>query len=87
MSKKVTRASVYDPHTQVKGLLKALIFGTCKTNMIIYSQMRFQLYQSLSLIDTGLKSGKNPILGLCRTFRDLTVTFKLMLQTSNLSDA
>ena len=40
---------VYGPHTKVKCLLKALIFGTCKKN-ITYSQMRFQLYQSHSLI-------------------------------------
>ena len=37
---------VYGPHTQVKCLLKAFIFGTCKKNIIIYSQMGFQLYQS-----------------------------------------
>ena len=58
MSKKVTRVGVYAPHTQVKCLLKALIFGTCKKNIIIYCQMRFQLYQSHSLTVTGLKSGK-----------------------------
>ena len=49
---------VYGPHTQVKCLLKAFISGTCKNNIMIYSQMRFQLYQSHSLTVTGLKSGK-----------------------------
>ena len=49
MSKKVT---------QGKCPVKALIFGTCKKNIIVYSQMRFQLYQSHSLTVTGLKSGK-----------------------------
>ena len=34
MSKKVTWVSVYGPHTQVKCLLKALIFGTCKKNKL-----------------------------------------------------
>ena len=47
-----------DPHTQVKCLLKAFIFGTCKKNIIIYSQMGFQLYQQHSLTVTGLKSDK-----------------------------
>ena len=58
--KTVTRVGVYGPHTQVKCLLKAFIFGTCQKNIIIYSQMRFQLYQSHSLKVTGpgLKSGK-----------------------------
>ena len=58
MLKKVTWVSVYGPHTQVKCLLKAMIFGTCKNSKIMYSQMRFQLYQSHSLILTRLKSGK-----------------------------
>ena len=49
---------VYGPHTQIKCLLKAFNFGTCKKNIIIYSQMGFQLYQSHSLTVTGLKSGK-----------------------------
>ena len=49
---------VKGPHTQVKCLLEALIFGTCKKNIIMYSQMRFQLYQSHSLTVTGLKIGK-----------------------------
>ena len=58
MSKKVTWASVYGPHTQVKCLLKALIFGTCRKDIIMHSQMGFQLHQSHSLTVTGLKSGK-----------------------------
>ena len=49
---------VKGPHTQVKCPLEALIFGTCKKNIIMYSQMRFQLYQSHSLTVTGLKIGK-----------------------------
>ena len=58
MSKKVTWMNVYGPCTQVKCLLKALIFGTCKKNIIIFFQMGFQLYQSHSLTVTELKSGK-----------------------------
>ena len=49
---------VYGPHTQFKCLLEAMIFGTCKKNIIMYSQMRFQPYQSHSLTVTGLKGGK-----------------------------
>ena len=48
---------VYGPHTQFKCLLEAMIFGTCKKNRIMYSQMRFQPYQSHSLTVTGLKGG------------------------------
>ena len=73
---------VKGPHTQVKCLLEALIFGTCKKNIIMYSQMRFQLYQSHSLTVTGLKIGKK---SKCWVFmgpsRDLNVAFKLKLQT------
>ena len=58
MSKKVTWASVYGPHTQVICLLKALIFGTCEKDIIMHSQMGFQLNQSHSLTVTGLKGGK-----------------------------
>ena len=58
MSKKVTWASVYGPHTQVKCLLKALIFGTCEKDIIMHFQMGFQLNQSHSLTVTGLKGGK-----------------------------
>ena len=58
MSKKVTWASVYGPHTQVKCLLKALIFGTYEKDIIMHSQMGFQLKQSHSLTVTGLKGGK-----------------------------
>ena len=45
-------------HTQVKCLLKALIFGTYKNNILISSQIGFELYQSHSLTVTGLKSSK-----------------------------
>ena len=45
---------VYGPHTQFKCLLEAMIFGTCKKNIIMYSQMRFQPYQSHSLTVTGV---------------------------------
>ena len=44
---------VYGPHTQVKRLSKALIFLTCKRNIILYSEMRFQLYQSHHLSAIG----------------------------------
>ena len=49
---------VYGPYTQGKHLFKALIFLICKQNIIIYSQMRFQLYQSHHIIATGFQSGK-----------------------------
>ena len=52
---------VYGPHTQVKRLFKALIFLACKQNIIIYSQMRFQLYQSHCLTAIGLQSAKKSI--------------------------
>ena len=52
---------VYGLHTQVKHLFKALIFLTCKQNIIIYSQMRFQLYQSHRLIAIGLQCVKKSI--------------------------
>ena len=57
--RKVTQAGVYGPHTQVKCLLKTFIFSTCKKNILIYSEMGFQLFQSHSLTVTELKSGKN----------------------------
>ena len=67
MSKKVTWVSVYGPHTQVKCLLKALIFGTCRKEIIMHSQMGFQLHQSHSLTVTGqsqgLKVAKSPNIG------------------------
>ena len=52
---------VYGPHTQVKRLFRALVFLTCKKNIIIYFQMRFQLYQSHHLTAIGLQSGKKSI--------------------------
>ena len=45
-------------HFQVKCLLKALIFGVCEKDIIMHSQMGFQLNQSHSLTVTGLKGGK-----------------------------
>ena len=48
---------VYGPHTQFKCLLEAMNFGTCKKNIIMYSQMRFQPYQSHSLTVPGPKGG------------------------------
>ena len=65
---------VYGPHTQFKCLLEAMIFGTCKKNIIMYSQMRFQPYQSHSLTVTGLKGGKKSkywvlILKICHILR------------------
>ena len=74
----VTRVGIYGPHTQVKCLLKALIFGTYKNNILISSQIGFELYQSHSLTVTGLKSSKKvQILGLREPFRDLNLTFKI----------
>ena len=40
---------------------KALIFLTCKQNIIIYSQMRFQLYQSHCLTAIRLQRVKKSI--------------------------
>ena len=56
--KRVTWMGGYGCHTQVKFVFKALISGTCKNNIITYSQMRFQLQQLHSLTATGLKNGK-----------------------------
>ena len=56
--KRVTQVSAYGPNMQGKCLFKALIFGTCKKNILIYSHVRFQLYQSHSMTAIGLKSGK-----------------------------
>ena len=75
---------VYGPHTQVKCVFKALISDTCEKNTITYSQMRFQLYQLHSVTATGLKMAKSPNIG-SGPFRDLIVTLKSKLQTSNLS--
>ena len=55
----ITRVGIYGPHTQVKCLVKALIFGTYKNNILISSQIGFELYQSHSLTVTGFKSSKN----------------------------
>ena len=60
VEKRVTRVGVYDHHTHIKYLFKALIFGTCKKNILIYSYMRFQLCKSHSLTAIGLKLAKNP---------------------------
>ena len=68
---------VYGPHTQVKRLFKALIFLTCKQNIIVYSQMRFQLYQSHRLTAIGTQSGKKSInwvsVGNLETSSDLKI--------------
>ena len=53
-------------------------------NILIHSQMRFQLYRSHALTVIGLKSGKKNI-NFCGHFRDLKVTLKLKLQASNFS--
>ena len=46
--------------------------------------MKFQLYQSHNWTAIGLKSGKKAIHGVAvGHFRDLEVTIKLKLQTSN----
>ena len=71
---------VYSSHTQVKHLFKALIFLTCKQNIIIYFQMRFQLYQLHRLTAIGLQSGKTSI-NWVSMGRDFKVTLKLKLQT------
>ena len=52
---------IYGPHTQIKRLFNALIFLTSKQNIIIYFQMRFQLYQSHRWTAVGLQSGKKSI--------------------------
>ena len=64
----VTRVGIYGPHTQVKCLLKALIFGTYKNNILISSQIGFELYQSHSLTVTGLKVAKSPNIGSLGAF-------------------
>ena len=48
--------------------------------------MRFQLYETHTSTVTGIKSGKNPNIGSLWPFRDINVTLKLKLQTSNVSD-
>ena len=48
-------------HVSHTCLFKALVFLTCEKNIIIYSQMRFQLYQSHRLKAFGLQSGKKAI--------------------------
>ena len=85
MSKKVTWVSVYGPHTQVKCLLKALIFGTCRKDIIMHSQMGFQLHQSHSLTVTGLKGGKKSKYWVSVGLLEISMTFKLKLQIYNLS--
>ena len=72
---------VYGPYPQVKHLFKALIFLTCKQNIIMYSQMRFQLFKFHRLTAIGLQSGKKSInLVSLRHFRDFKMTLKLKLQ-------
>ena len=70
-------------YIKIRRILKALSLGTCKKNILIYSQTKFQLYQSHSLTATGLKSGKKSINWVCGHLRDLKVNLKLKLQTTN----
>ena len=56
--------------------LKPWFLAHEKKNVLIYSQMRFQLYQVHIMTDIGLKSGNKSI-----NLRDLKVTLKLKLQT------
>ena len=49
----------YDPHTQVRCLFKEWIFPTWEKNILIYSQMIFQLYQPHSLTTIGLKVARS----------------------------
>ena len=64
---------VYGPYPQVKHLFKALIFLTCKQNIIMYSYMRFQLCQFNRLTATALQRGKKSInwvsVGILETLR------------------
>ena len=64
---------VYGPYPQVKRLFKALLFLTCKQNIIIYSQMRFQLCQFHRLTAIGLQSDKQSLnwvsVGILETLR------------------
>ena len=66
--KRVTWVGIYGPQTQVKYLFKALIFGICKKNILIYSWIRFQLYQSDSLTAIELKVAENPKTGCLWAF-------------------
>ena len=68
---------VYGPYTQVKCLVKALIFLTCKQNIIIYSQSAV----SVTSLDSYRPSKWQNVLDLCGQFRDFKVTLKLKLQT------
>ena len=61
MLKRVTRVGVHGPCTQIKCLFEALVFGTYKRNILTYSHMRLQLYQSHSTKVIGLKFGKTSI--------------------------
>ena len=49
---------VYGPCTQGKYLFKALVFGTCKQNIYIYSHVSAL---SVTATTTGLQSGKKSI--------------------------
>ena len=64
---------IHGSHMHVKCLLKALVFGTWKKNILIYSQMRFQLYQLHTMTVIGLKNGKKSInwgpVGIYETLR------------------
>ena len=72
---------VYGPYPHVKHLIKALIFLKCKQNIIMYSQIRFQLCKFHCLTAIGLQSGKKSInLVSLWHFRDFKMTLKLKLQ-------
>ena len=45
LKRKSSEWIIHGSHIHVKCLLKALVFGTWKKNILIYSHMRFQLYQ------------------------------------------
>ena len=57
--------SVIGPHTQLKCLLKALIFGTCEKNILLYPQMRYHIDERHRYSATGLKSGTKSINWVC----------------------
>ena len=59
--KKSSEWIIHGSDIHVKCLLKALVFGTWKKNILIYSQMSFQLYQVHIITVIGLKSSKRSI--------------------------
>ena len=83
MPKRVTWVGVYGFYTVLQriNIFKASIFLTCKRNIIIYSQIRFQLYQSHHLTAIGLQIGKKSIhwvsVGSLETLWWVTLKLKL----------